>query len=36
MGEGRLALTVGDMLAGTPLEDRLALYESVKEFGRYA
>jgi len=34
-GSGRLALTVGDMLAGTPLEHRLALYEAVKEFGRY-
>lgn len=34
-GRGRLALTVGDMLAGTPLEHRLALYEAVREFGRY-
>jgi hypothetical protein len=34
-GRGRLALTVGDMLAGTPLEHRLALYESVREFGGY-
>ena len=34
-GRGRLALNVGDLLRGTPLEHRLALYESVKEFGRY-
>ena len=34
-GRGRLALTVGDMLPGTPLEYRLALYESVKEFRVY-
>lgn len=34
-GKGRFALMVGDMLRGTPLEHRLALYEAVKEFGRY-
>ena len=34
-GRGRLALTVGDMLPGTPPAHRLALYESVREFGRY-
>ena len=34
-GRGRLALVVGDMLKGTPPEHRLALYESVKEFGGY-
>jgi uroporphyrinogen-III decarboxylase len=34
-GRGRLALSVGDMLAGTPLEHRVALYEAVKEFGGY-
>lgn len=34
-GRGRLAMTAGDMLPGTPLEHRLALYESIKEFGRY-
>lgn len=34
-GKGRLALKVGDMLKGTPLEHRTALYEAVKEFGRY-
>ena len=35
-GRGRFALNVGDMLRGTPLERRLALYEAVKEFGRYS
>ena len=34
-GRGRLALAMGDMLKGTPLEHRLVLYESVKEFGAY-
>jgi len=34
-GKGRFALMVGDMLRGTPLEHRLALYEAVKEFGGY-
>ena len=34
-GNGRLSLNVGDMLKGTPLEHRIALYEAVKEFGRY-
>jgi hypothetical protein len=32
---GRFALIVGDMLKGTPVEHRFALYESVKEFGGY-
>ena len=34
-GKGRFALMVGDMLRGTPLEHRLALYEAVNEFGTY-
>jgi len=34
-GRGRFALILGDMLPGTPLEHRLALYEAVKEFGQY-
>lgn len=34
-GRGRFALMVGDMLKGTPLEHRVALYESVKEIGSY-
>jgi len=34
-GRGGFALILGDMLPGTPLEHRLALYEAVKEFGRY-
>jgi len=34
-GDGRLSLWVGDLLRGTPLAHRVALYESVKEFGRY-
>ena len=34
-GRGRLALAAGDMLKGAPIEHRLALYESVKEFGAY-
>lgn len=34
-GRGRLCLMVGDMLRGTPMEHRLALYEAVKEFGQY-
>jgi len=34
-GRGRFALEVGDMLKGTPLEHRKALYEAVKEFGGY-
>jgi hypothetical protein len=34
-GKGRLALSVGDMLRGTPMEHRVALYEAVKEFGGY-
>lgn len=34
-GRGRFSLVVGDMLKGTPLVHRVALYESVKEFGGY-
>ena len=34
-GEGRFSLSVGDLLKGTPYEHRVALYESVKEFGQY-
>lgn len=34
-GKGRFAMQVGDMLPGTPVEHRIALYEAVKEFGRY-
>jgi len=34
-GHGGFALILGDMLPGTPLEHRLALYEAVKEFGGY-
>lgn len=34
-GQGRLAIIVGDMLKGTPIDNRIALYESVKEFGGY-
>ena len=34
-GDGRLSLWVGDLLRGTPLAHRVALYESVREFGRY-
>ena len=34
-GDGRFALSVGDLLRGTPLAHRFALYESVKEFGGY-
>lgn len=35
-GSGGLSLSTGDMLRGTPMEHRIALYESVKEFGGYA
>ena len=35
MGRGRFALTVGDLLPGTPLENRRVLYEAVREYGRY-
>lgn len=35
-GKGRLALIMGDMLKGTPLDHRLAYYEAVKEFGQYS
>ena len=34
-GDGGLSLSTGDMMRGTPLEHRIALYESVKEFGGY-
>lgn len=34
-GRGRLAINTGDLLAGIPMEHRLALYEAVKEFGGY-
>jgi len=34
-GKGRFSLQVADMLPGTPLKHRLALYEAVREFGRY-
>ena len=34
-GRGRFALQLGDMLPGTPMEHRIALYEAVKEYGRY-
>jgi uroporphyrinogen-III decarboxylase len=34
-GKGRFALIAGDMLKGTPLEHRIAFYESIKEFGAY-
>jgi hypothetical protein len=34
-GRGRFALQIGDMLPGTPIEHRLALYDAVKEFGGY-
>jgi uroporphyrinogen-III decarboxylase len=34
-GKGRFALGVGDLLRGTPMENREAFYEAVKEFGRY-
>lgn len=34
-GKGRLSLMVGDLMRGAPLEHRLALYEAVREFGRY-
>ena len=32
-GSGRFALSVGDMLRGTPMAHRKAFYEAVKEFG---
>ena len=35
-GNGGLSLSTGDMMRGTPMEHRIALYESVKEFGSYA
>ena len=34
-GRGRLALSVGDLLPGTPLAHREALYAAVREYGRY-
>ena len=34
-GRGRLALEIGDMLPGTPMEHRVAYYEAIKEFGTY-
>ena len=34
-GSGRFALGVGDLLRGTPMENREAFYAAVKEFGRY-
>jgi hypothetical protein len=34
-GSGRFSLGVGDMLRGTPMENREAFYAAVKEFGRY-
>jgi hypothetical protein len=34
-GCGRLALCVGDMLKGTPMDHRTAFYEAVREFGGY-
>ena len=34
-GKGRFALQLGDMLPGTPMDHRMALYEAVKEYGRY-
>lgn len=34
-GRGRFCLSVGDMLPGTELEHRLALYKAVKEYGVY-
>lgn len=34
-GDGRFSLSVGDMLKGTPMAHRVALYQSVKEFGQY-
>jgi uroporphyrinogen-III decarboxylase len=36
MGRGRLALSVGDLMPGIPMRHRLALYEAVKEYGRYS
>ena len=34
-GRGRFSMQLGDMLPGTPPDHRLALYEAVKEYGRY-
>jgi hypothetical protein len=34
-GKGRLSINAGDLLAGIPMANRLALYEAVKEFGQY-
>ena len=34
-GRGRFCLIAGDMLGGTPLEHRRALYDAVREFGGY-
>jgi hypothetical protein len=34
-GTGRFALWVGDLLRGVPLGHRRALYEAVREYGRY-
>jgi len=34
-GRGRFAMQLGDMLPGTPMDHRIALYEAVKEYGRY-
>jgi hypothetical protein len=35
-GRGRLAMSAGDLMPGTPLAHRIAYYEAVKEFGTYA
>ncbi|MHB9134409.1 MAG: uroporphyrinogen decarboxylase family protein [Armatimonadota bacterium] len=34
-GNGGLALMLGDLLRGTPMENRIAYYEAVKEYGQY-
>lgn len=34
-GNGRLSLMIGDMLKGIPYKNMIALYEAVKEYGRY-
>ena len=34
-GTGGFAMMVGDMLPGTPIDHRLALYEAVREYGGY-
>jgi len=34
-GRGGLSLSAGDMLRGIPLAHRVAVYEAVKEYGRY-